>query len=74
MKQIFVSYVGRKGGQPAQGWAVYDCGPIDSPSAVTDLVVRIEDDRHYDPGTLVLINFRRLEDGPSDTNGVRTPE
>jgi len=71
MRPLFVSYAGRRGGNEAQGWVVLDWGQVDSARSVTDLVAHIEDDRRYDPGTLVLISFRRLEDAPSVSNGDR---
>lgn len=62
MKPLFVSYIGRLGGQSAQGWCVIDHPPLVTVNTIKELVTKVEDERKYDAGTLVLITFRRLED------------
>ena len=63
MKPMFVSFVGRKDGVEAQGWAVLpDQPPLIIGTDVADMANRLEDIRRYDPGTLMIISFQRLED------------
>lgn len=62
IRPLFVSYVGRMRGESAQGWVVLtDHPPLATPEDMKELVTLLEDERKYDPGTLVLVNFRRLE-------------
>lgn len=71
MKPMFVSFTGRKNGQEAQGWAVLPDQPaLVTGTDVADMANRIEDLRRYDPGTLVVISFQRLEsDDPGQPTG-----
>lgn len=62
MKPMFVSFAGRKNGHEAQGWVVLDNQPyLSTGDDVAEITTRIEDLRRYDPGTLVIISFQRLE-------------
>lgn len=62
MTPLFVSYAGRQGHQPAQGWVVLvDHPPLKTSEDMTALVNKLEAERGYDAGTLILVNFRRLE-------------
>ena len=64
MKKLFVSYQGEMSGKPAKGWLVLNHeAPLNDGTAVENLCSWIESERGYDAGTLILINFQRLEDG-----------
>lgn len=59
---MFVSFRGLKDGREAQGWVVLPDQPaLVVGTDVADMANRIEDLRRYDPGTLVVISFQRLE-------------
>jgi hypothetical protein len=63
MKPLFVSYSGHKNGSSAEGWVVIpNHPPLVTTADVSALVDLIASQRNYDPATLVLVNFRRLED------------
>lgn len=62
MSPLFVSYAGKTKGQFTQGWVVLVSYPmLSTPEDMTNLVKHLEVERGYDPGTFVIINFRRLE-------------
>lgn len=61
MKPLFVSYNGQIEGKWSQGWVVLVNYPaLEDARDMTHLAEMLEK-RGYDPGTLVLNNFRRLE-------------
>ena len=61
MAPLFVSYIGNRSGRHARGWTVMDHGPLDDAAAIDRLTRKLEQERGYDDGSLVLISFRRLE-------------
>jgi hypothetical protein len=63
MKPLFVSYSGHRNGLSAEGWMVLpNHPPLATGADISALVDLIAAHRNYDPATLVLVNFRRLED------------
>ena len=62
MKPLFVSYMGQMGSDWAKGWCVLiNHPPLITPEDMKELVVKLEDERSYNPGSLILISFQRLE-------------
>ena len=69
MPPLFVSYYGNREGRPSQGWVVLNHDePITSGDHLLALVAFLERNQQYDAGSMVLLNFRRLE-----TEGVVVP-
>ncbi|MGY3581383.1 putative phosphohydrolase [Bradyrhizobium sp. USDA 4341] len=66
MNPLFVSYAGRKNDAECEGCIVLEhYPPVASSADVSALIELIETNRQYDPQTVVLVNFRRLEDPAS---------
>ena len=62
MEKLFVSFVGNKRGQHANGWVVlFDIPKITEGPEIEELCSTIERLRGYDHASVVIINFRRLE-------------
>lgn len=66
MRKLFVSFVGNRDRQHSHGWVVLDYNlPIDDALAVEDLSRRIEKARGYEPDSVVITSFQRLESSQS---------
>jgi len=62
MTPLFVSYTCNKNGFTAFGWVICDEGQyVSDKQDIEDLAETIEQTCGYDPGTVTIINFRRLE-------------
>jgi hypothetical protein len=62
MQPMFIAFVGNRDGLFSTGWAIADCDAIRTSENVQTLSDEIEKARNYDKGSLVITNFRRLED------------
>ena len=63
MRPWFVSYIASKNGELKVGWVVADVeGKITNGAAVMNLQNSIELEKDYDPASVVLLNFFRLEE------------
>ena len=66
---LFVSFTGYRKGVSAFGWCVFGgAGPIETGPHVEELCKAVERERGYDPGSLVVLNFRRLESGNGNSD------
>lgn len=67
MGPLYVSFVGNRNGQHSWGWVVFgEVGALSFGADIEELCKVVEKQRGYDRGTVVVINFCRLENR-SDT-------
>lgn len=62
MKPMFISFSGHRAGIFSMGWAVVNCSAILDGADVEKLTCEVEKLRGYDKDSLVITNFRRLEE------------
>ena len=58
---LFVSYVAKKAGDETRGWIVADVSPLVTAEDVVALHRMLEEKTGFDPGSMTIIFFGRLE-------------
>ena len=61
MSPMFVSFTGLRKGLTFWGWVELNADPIRNGKDIEHICNTIEESRGYDKGSVVIINFQRLE-------------